>query len=58
MVGGGRGGPSREGLPGCSGPLSPPPLSPAVLVLQPENTLGLSSIDWGDSLIVASWTVI
>lgn len=35
------------GLPGggagCSGPQSPPPLTPAVLLLQPENTLGLSS---------------
>ena len=28
---------------GCSGPPSPPPLTPAVLLLQPENTRGLSS---------------
>lgn len=36
----------RPGFPGagagCSGPLAPPPLTPAVLLLQPENTWGLS----------------
>lgn len=48
----------QGGGAGCSGPLSPPPLTPAVFLLQPENTPGLSSVDWGGSLIVASWTVI
>lgn len=37
----------RPGPPGrdagCPGPPSPPPLTPAVLLPQPENTLGLSS---------------
>lgn len=59
--GGGRVG-AGEGAPrggaGCSGPPAPPPLTPAVLLPKPENTRGLSSVDWGDSLIVASWAVI
>lgn len=32
---------SPGGDAGCSGPLAPPPLAPAVLLLQPENTPGL-----------------